>query len=131
MSPRTRPRRLTRRPSRLSENGYSEESGENVRESGYRRLGLRNRRAPIEDMDIPDSDCSFNVDLFEVDPREKSSDCGIFGKIVKDNDEGVQCDGPCISWVHRECGGISPARYRRMGKEEEWLCPGHTLYIMR
>ena len=114
----------------MSENENSEESVENFRETGYRRL-LRNCRAPIEDMDIPDSDCSFNVVMFEVDPRKQSSDCGICGRLVKDTDEGVQCDGPCISWVHRECGGISPARYRMMGKEEEWLCPGHTMYIMR
>lgn len=49
---------------------------------------------------------------------------------VADTEEGVQCDGPCRSWVHTQCGNISPSSYRRMVREEaegrhsQWLCPG-------
>ena len=133
MSPGTRPKRISKKPARLSEieNGYSEESVENVRETGA--PGLGNLGAPCDDMDISDSDCSFNADKFEADHMQQSSECGLCGRLVEDNDEGVQCDGLCKSWVHRVCGGISPARYQRMVKEEEWLCPGptcHPMYIM-
>ena len=59
--------------------------------------------------------------------------CGRCGRAVGDTEEGVQCDGPCRSWVHTHCGNISPSVYRGMVKDEAegrhtmWLCPGQPV----
>jgi len=77
-----------------------------------------------------DSNSSFDQTEFEEvygGPGEWG--CGRCGQEVHDSQEGVQCDGPCRSWVHTHCGNISPNSYRRMVEEEAegglspWLCP--------
>ena len=82
-----------------------------------------------------DSEGSFDAAEFEAvygPPSEWG--CGRCGRAVADTEEGVQCDGPCRSWVHTQCGDISPSLYRRMVREEaegrhsQWLCPGPCVH---
>ena len=44
------------------------------------------------------------------------------GSTLTDKDESIQCDG-CHSWYHPKCQGISPEKFKAIGKYKMfWLC---------
>ena len=131
---KTRPRRTPKVPFKMRsiQNGDSNDSTDIDRGTGAPGgLSL----APVNSYEdiSSDSEGSFDAAEFEAvygPPSEWG--CGRCGRAVADTEEGVQCDGPCRSWVHTQCGDISPGLYRRMVREEaegrhsQWLCPGHV-----
>ena len=48
--------------------------------------------------------------------------CPICSQAVSDNDEGLQCDGRCDSWYHKQCAGVSDEVYNNLGPKDKWLC---------
>jgi vacuolar-type H+-ATPase subunit I/STV1 len=45
-------------------------------------------------------------------------------KKVLDSEEGIQCDGPCDRWFHRNCVGVSKAEYVKISSDNtnKWNC---------
>lgn len=50
--------------------------------------------------------------------------CAVCVKLVLDTEEGIECDGVCKRWFHRECCKISKAEYQRMSSNNnnKWYC---------
>ena len=131
---KTRPRRTPKVPFKMRsiQNGDSNDSTDIVTGApGGLSLAPVNSYEDISS----DSEGSFDAAEFEAvygPPSEWG--CGRCGRAVADTEEGVQCDGPCRSWVHTQCGDISPSLYRRMVREEaegrhsQWLCPGPCVH---
>lgn len=53
-----------------------------------------------------------------------SNSCPICVKEVLDSDEGVECDGLCKRWFHRECVKMSKTEYQRISGSNhvKWYC---------
>ena len=128
---KTRPKRTPKVPFKIRsiQNGDRDHHNNDSFDHG-RNSSLSLASNGYEDISS-DSNSSFDQTEFEQvygPPAEWG--CGRCGLQVHDSEEGVQCDGPCRSWVHTQCGNISPSSYRRMVKEEaegrhcQWLCPG-------
>ena len=144
---KSRPRRTPKVPFKMRsiQNGDSNDSIEAERVGQTAVLSLASNG--YEDISS-DSNSSFDAaELEQVYGPPSEWGCGRCGRQVNqippsdwrvnpvrgqvaDTEEGVQCDGPCRSWVHTQCGNISPSSYRRMVREEaegrhsQWLCPG-------
>ena len=133
---KNRPKRTPKVPFKIRsiQNGDQQQHNDSFDQGRNSSLSLASNG--YEDISS-DSNSSFDQTEFEQvygPPAEWG--CGRCGLQVHDSEEGVQCDGPCRSWVHTQCGNISPSSYRRMVKEEaegrhcQWLCPGGTLTIL-
>ena len=62
------------------------------------------------------------------DPNKKDESvlfpCGVCGKEVNDNDEGIMCEAGCTYWYHRICTGMGNDAYALLTNEDnaEWVC---------
>jgi len=60
----------------------------------------------------------------KVDKGEKPEKCGKCNTVVKEKDDGVQCE-ICEIWYHAKCEGISDEGYKILLKENvHWYCIG-------
>lgn len=49
--------------------------------------------------------------------------CNICVKLVLDSEEGLECDGPCTRWFHRECAKMAKTEYLKIANSNlKWLC---------
>lgn len=55
---------------------------------------------------------------------QMSADCPVCVKSVLDTEEGVNCDGACGRWFHRDCLKMAKSEYLRLSgnNKEKWLC---------
>lgn len=50
--------------------------------------------------------------------------CVVCGRIVKDSDNGIGCEGPCQRWFHAACAKVDKDRYQKLAKNTKltWAC---------
>ena len=49
--------------------------------------------------------------------------CGVCDQTVKDDGEGILCEGDCQRWFHPHCVHVSEKEYERLSQTEDpWLC---------
>ena len=49
--------------------------------------------------------------------------CGVCDQTVKDDGEGILCEGDCQQWFHPHCVHVSEKEYERLSQTEDpWLC---------
>ena len=54
---------------------------------------------------------------------KESENCKKCTSRVEEDDQGVVCDGPCKSWYHAKCVGISDGDYKKLSKKGvTWYC---------
>lgn len=53
-----------------------------------------------------------------------SDTCTICVKAVLDSEEGIECDGRCKRWFHRECAKVTKSEYLRIAgnPSNKWYC---------